>query len=93
MTVSDKFRRQLAEDARAFHELWRHASRYAKAGNPEMARRIIDSAPVRTSAGSAEEQEWCLRQAQKAMLRIQLRDNERRQQGLPPFEPPVPSIH
>jgi hypothetical protein len=93
MTISSKFRKQLAQEARDFVLIWRHASRYAKAGDSDMARRIIEAAPVSTATCSPEESAWCLEQAHEAALRIQQRDVERRLQGLPPFEPSEPSIH
>ena len=74
-----------------FVAAFRLARTYGRAGNPEMAKKIMDS--VKRSPSRPEEREWSLKMACKRMREIQARNHERRLQGLPPFEPPDPSIH
>lgn len=91
MTINSKFRREITEEARDFLMYFRLARAYGKAGNPSMAKRIIDAAPVSTRSPEGAAQ--LLQRAVEAIQRIQARDYERRLQGLPPLEPKPPEIH
>jgi hypothetical protein len=46
MTTNRKFRRETTEAVRDFLMHWRLAKTYGDAGNPEMAKRIMDAIPV-----------------------------------------------
>jgi hypothetical protein len=86
-----KRRQQIAQEARAFHEAWQLAQVHAKAGNPDMAARIINS--VKFSKSPRSERAWVMHCAIKRLRELQARNYERRMQGLPPFEPKPPPIH
>lgn len=92
MTISLKRRRQIAQEAREFHEAWKLASAYGTAGNSEMASRTLDTVKV-SKPKSPDEEAWLLKRAKKRIGELLAEDHERRMQGLPRPEPKKPPIH